>query len=189
MKKYLKTIILVSIMAVLVVGYFLYLSGKEPETDKFTADNNNRELEALLTKNIDSAYPESPKEVVKLYARITEAYYKTKLDENQVNTLASQARKLFDDEFLKLHPEEKFLSDLKSEISQYNDNNMYVSDYKVDESENVEYKTFKGEKYAMLNVSYMIRQGVNLEISKTKYTLRQDGEGRWKILYWELENQ
>ncbi|MBQ4282552.1 MAG: hypothetical protein IJB96_01330 [Lachnospira sp.] len=187
MKKYIKTILIITVLALLGVGYFWYLSNKEPSTQTVENENNNRELEALLTRDIDNGYPQSPKEVVKLYSRITEAYYKTKLTEDQINTLGRQARKLFDEELLGTQTEEEFLAALKKDIEEYNNLNRYVSDYKVDESENVEYKTFDERKYASLNAVYMIRQGSALANSNTKYMLRQDGEGRWKILYWELD--
>lgn len=189
MKKYIKTILLITIMALLGVGYFWYLSNKEPSTQTVENENNNRELEALLTKDIDKGYPESPKEVVKLYSRITEAYYKTELSEDQINTLGRQARKLFDDELKGTQTEDEFLAELKKDIEEYRSLKRYVSDYKVDESENVVYKTFDEKKYASLNVVYMIRQESALTNSNTKYMLRQDGEGRWKILYWELDGE
>ena len=188
MKKYIKTIVMVSIMAALCIGYFWYLSNKEPSVKKTETDNVNRELEALLTRDIDKMYPESPKEIVKLYSRITSAYYKTELTDAQIETLGKQARKMFDDELIGTQTEEEFIKQLKADIQSYRSVNRYVSDYVVDESENVVYKTFEGRKYAHLNVNYMIRQGAELTSSNTRYMLRQDSEGRWKILYWELED-
>ncbi len=189
MKKYIKTILIITVLALLGVGYFWYLSNKEPSGKAVENDNNNRELEALLTRDIESGYPQSPKEVVKLYSRITEAYYKTKLTEEQINTLGKQARKLFDEELLGTQTEEEFLAELKKDIEEYQKLNRYVSDYDIDDSEDVVYKTFDERKYASLNVVYMIRTGSALTSSDTKYMLRQDSEGRWKILYWELDKE
>lgn len=189
MKKYIKNILIITVLALLVVGYFWYLSNKEPTSTKVATDNNNRELEALLTRDINSAYPESPKEVVKLYSRITAAYYKTALTDEQIETLGKQARLLFDDELKRTQSDEEFIAQLKLDIEAYRTIDRYVSGYDVDESENVVYKTFEGKKYASLNVVYMIRQGVALTDSDTKYMLRQDDDGRWKILYWELDGE
>lgn len=189
MKKYLKTILVITVLALLGVWYFWYLSNKEPTVSEVAKDANNRELEALLTKDINGAYPQSPKEVVKLYSRITEAYYKTELTDEQIETLGKQARLLFDDELKGTQTEQEFLSQLKADIAAFRALNRYVSDYDVDESEDVVYKTFEGRKYASLNVLYMIRQGVALDDSDTKYMLRQDANGRWKILYWELDEE
>lgn len=185
-RKYIKTIIAVAIMAALCISYFFYLSNKTPSVDATDKAINDKEVAALTTKDIVNNYPESPKEVVKLYARITKAYYKSELSDEQIEALGKQARLLFDDELKNKQTEEQFLTALKADIEDYNKIDRYVSDYKIEESEGVQYKTFEERKYASLRVNYMIREGSELVTSLTKYTLRQDGEGRWKILYWEL---
>ena len=35
-------------------------------------------------------------------------------------------------------------------------------------------------------MTYTLRENDKLIVSRTKYTLRQDDKGRWKILFWEL---
>lgn len=185
-RKYIKTVIAVVIMAALCIGYFFYLSNKTPSVDATDKAINDKEVAALTTKDIVNNYPESPKEVVKLYARITKAYYKSELSNEQIEALGKQARLLFDDELKNKQTEEQFLTALKADIEDYNKIDRYVSDYKIEESEGVQYKTFEERKYASLRVNYMIRESSELVTSVTKYTLRQDGEGRWKILYWEL---
>lgn len=42
------------------------------------------------------------------------------------------------------------------------------------------------KKYASIDTLFYIRQSDNLVYSYTRFTLRQDNNGRWKILYWEL---
>lgn len=185
-RKYIRTIIVVVIMAALCIGYFIYLSNRTPSVDATDKAVNDKEIAALTTKDIVNNYPESPKEVIKLYARITKAYYKSELSDEQIEALGKQARLLFDDELKDKQTDEQFITALKTDIKDYNKINRYVSDYKIEESEGVQYKTFEERKYASLRVNYMIREKSELITSYTKYTLRQDGEGRWKILYWEL---
>lgn len=186
MKKHIKTIIVVTVMAVLCVGYFYYLSHREPSVDANNKAADEKEVEALTTRDINNNYPESPKEVVKLYAKITKAYYKTELTDEQIKKLGSQARLLFDDELKSTQTDKEFLDELNKDIKEYRAASRFVSDFSVADSEEVEYKTFKEKKYASLNVLYMLRDGSELKNSLTRYTLRQDSEGRWKILYWEL---
>lgn len=186
MKKYTKTIIIVAIFAVLGLGYYYYLSHREPTADATQKAVVNQELAALTTRDILNNYPESPKEVVKFYARITKAYYKSKLTEEQIEALGTQARLLFDDELRQTQTDDEFMKALKADIKDYNSKNRYVSDYKIEESGSVDYKTFEGRKYASLVILYMVREGSDLKNSYTKFTLRQDSEGRWKILFWEL---
>ena len=48
------------------------------------------------------------------------------------------------------------------------------------------YSTFKDRQYASIVLVYYIRQGDKLIDSHTKFTLRKDNDGHWKILFWEL---
>jgi Na+-transporting NADH:ubiquinone oxidoreductase subunit NqrC len=188
MKKYIKTILIVVILMALGIGYYYYLSNRTPSSNAVSEDLSKQEIDALTTRNIKNNYPDSPKEVVKLYARITKAYYNTKLTDEQIETLGKQARLLFDDELKNKQTESEFLSALKEDIASYNSKKRYISDYKVETNDNVEYKTLNGEKYASVVVLYYIREGSNLNCSYNKFTLRQDDTGCWKILYWELVN-
>lgn len=185
-EKYSKTIILGSIMVLLCVGYFFYLSRRTPTMDATDKAVQDQEIAALTTRNIEDNYPESPKEVVKFYARITKAYYKTELDEEKVEALGKQARLLFDSELKGKQTDEEFLQALKDDIKNYRSLNRYVADYILQESSEVNYSTFQGQKYAFVNIVYKIREKETLMDSNTRFTLRQDRDGRWKILYWEL---
>lgn len=186
MKKYGKTIVVVTVMLVLCVGYFYYLSRREPTIDATQKAVNNQKVSELIVTDIEKNYPESPKEVVKLYARISEAYYKTELTDEQIESLGSQARKLFDSELKGTQTDNEFYKALKNDIEDYRNNGRYISDTVVEDSALVNYTTFQGKKYATLHMTYTLRENDKLIISKTKFTLRQDNDGRWKILFWEL---
>ena len=188
MKKYLKTVIVVSIMALLCVGYFFYLSNRRETKDSTDKSVDNQELAALTTKDIEKEYPESPKEVVKLYARITKAYYKTELTAEQIEALGTRARLLFDDELKGTQPDEECMEALKADIADYRSAGRYVSDFAIDGSQAVKYTTLEDKQYASLIVLYNVREGSKLYNSYTRFVLRKDDAGRWKILYWELVN-
>lgn len=186
MKKYGKTIILVSIMVLLCVGYFFYLSHRTPTMDSTDQSIQDQEVAALTTRNIEENYPESPREVVKLYARITKVYYKTELSEEKIELLGKQARLLFDSELKGKQTDAEFLQALKEDIQNYRTLNRYVADYILQESSDIKQSTFQGQKYAFVNVVYKVREKEELIDSNTRFTLRQDRDGKWKILYWEL---
>ena len=38
-------------------------------------------------------------------------------------------------------------------------------------------------------LSWRVREGSGLEYSYTKFTLREDAQGHWKLLYWELADE
>lgn len=185
-KKNVKTSIVILLMVVAGIAYYYYLSNRTPSVDATQQAVDNQELGDLLSRDVDSNYPQSPKEVVKLYMRIAKQYYGNNISEDQIDTLGKQARRLFDDELKSKQSEDEFLKALKQEISDYNNQNRYISDYKIESSSDVKYKTLNNKKYASIDTLFYIRQSDNLVYSYTRFTLRQDNNGRWKILYWEL---
>ena len=186
MKKYVKTIIIVSVLALMCIAYFFYLSNRKSTKDATDKSVGNQEVAALTTKDIDKNYPESPKEVVKLYARITKAYYKTSLTDEQIEALGTNARKLFDNELKSKQTDNEFLDALKADIADYNSAKRYIADYTMDGSQAVKYTTIDNKEYASLVVLYNVREGSKLHKSYTRFVLRKDSDGKWKILYWEL---
>lgn len=185
-KKNVKTSIVILLMVVAGIAYYYYLSNRTPSVDATQQAVDNQELGDLLSRDVDNNYPQSPKEVVKLYMRIAKQYYGNNISEDQIDTLGKQARRLFDDELKLKQSEDEFLKALKQEISDYNNQNRYISDYKIESSSDVKYKTLNNKKYASIDTLFYIRQSDNLIYSYTRFTLRQDNDGRWKILYWEL---
>ena len=61
MKKYLKTVIVVSIMALLCVGYFFYLSNRSETKDSTDKSVDNQELAALIAVGWPDIDPDAPK--------------------------------------------------------------------------------------------------------------------------------
>lgn len=189
MKKYTRTVVVIVILAVLGVTYYYYLSNRTPKLDATDKSIVNEELAALTTRNIEENYPESVKEVVNLYMRITKLYYTSSLSDEQIATLAKQGRLLFDPELKSKQTDEEYLEALKQDISDYKAVKRYISDFKLEGSSNVKYTTLDGKKYASILALYYIREGSELKYSYTKFTLRQDEAGHWKLLFWELADE
>ena len=93
MKKHLRWIIAIIVLAVMGVAYYYYLANKPADKDatESVADSNS-ELSYLVSRNIEDNYPESVRDVVKLYARITKAYYESDVSEENIEKLGRQAR-------------------------------------------------------------------------------------------------
>jgi hypothetical protein len=106
-----------------------------------------------------------------------------------VVTLGTQARKLFDSELKSKQTDTAFQEALLKDVEEYKAANRYISDFKLQESSDVKYYTFQDKKYADIVGAYYIREGSKLEYSYTKFTLRQDSAGHWKILFWELADE
>ncbi len=185
-KKYTSTLIIVVMMVVAGIAYYYYLSNKAPSVDATQQSVDNQELADLVSRDIDTNYPKTPREVVKLYMRIAKQYYGSDVSEEQLEKLGKQARHLFDDELKSKQTDDEFINALKQDVTDYKNASRYISDYKIESSNNVQYKTLKDKKYASIDTVFYLREGENLMYSYTRFTLRQDNAGNWKILYWEL---
>ena len=186
MKKYGRTIIVIAVLVALGLGYYYYLANKDTGKDATDIAADTSEVSVLISKDIMANYPESPKDVVNLYARITKAYYDTSLTDEQIEELGKQARLMFDDELRNTQTDADFYEKLKEDIGNYNSTKTRISSYVIQSAVKTKYSTFKDRQYASIALVYYLRQGDKLIDSPTKFTLRTDNDGHWKILYWEL---
>ena len=184
MKKHWRMVLAVILCAVLCIGYYYYLANKPSKKDATDKVVQNDELAYLVARNISDNYPES----VRLYARITKEYYESDISEEDIEKLGHQARLLFDDELKNTQTDEEFMRALKEDISIYRNNDARISSFSLQSANDTKYTTFNNREYASLQLVYYIREGGNLRTSGTKFTLRKDNSGKWKILYWELVN-
>lgn len=186
MKKYGRTIIVIAVLVALGLGYYYYLANKDTGKDATDIAADTSEVSVLISKDVMANYPESPKDVVNLYARITKAYYDTSLTDEQIEALGKQARLMFDDELRNTQTDADFYEKLKEDIGNYNSTKTRISSYVIQSVAKTKYSTFKDRQYASIALVYYLRQGDKLIDSPTKFTLRKDNDGHWKILYWEL---
>lgn len=186
MKKYGRTIIVIAVLVALGLGYYYYLANKDAKQDATDIAADTSEVSVLISKDIMANYPESPKDVVNLYARITKAYYDTSLTDEQIEALGKQARLMFDDELRNTQTDADFYEKLKEDIGNYNSTKTRISSYVIQSAAKTKYSTFKDRQYASIALVYYLRQGDKLIDSPTKFTLRKDDDGHWKILFWEL---
>ena len=186
MKKYGRTIIVIAVLVALGLGYYYYLANKDTGKDATDIAADTSEVSVLISKDIMANYPESPKDVVNLYARITKAYYDTSLTNEQIEALGKQARLMFDDELKNTQTDADFYEKLKEDIGNYNSTKTRISSYVIQSAAKTKYSTFKDRQYASIALVYYLRQGVKRIDSPTKFTLRKDDDGHWKILFWEL---
>ena len=187
MKKHWRMVLAVILCAALCIGYYYYLANRPSNKDATDKAVQNDELAYLTARNINDNYPESVRDVVKLYARITKEYYEVGITEEDIEKLGNQARLLFDDELKATQTDEEFMKALKEDISIYRSNDARISSFTIQSANDTKYTTFNNREYASLQLVYYIREGSKLRTSCTKFTLRKDiSTGRWKILYWEL---
>ncbi len=180
-----KIIVIIAACVLLICGGFFFSMQEDgPSETELT------EVQKLITKDLENDYPKTPREVVKLYNRIVECYYGTELKKEELKDLSLQMRKLLDEELLLLeeNSEENYYNSVLSEVAYYEANEMYIVEANVCASNEVEFITDKdkGDKLAEVAVSYFIKKGQN-DFFKTyqDFVLREDEDGRWKILHWK----
>ena len=147
------------------------------------------EVEKLLTKDIPGSYPASPREVVKLYSRITKCLFNEELTSEQVESMANQLRQLFDEELLRNNPTENYLIDLNVEMSEYRKAKRSIMNYVIENSDSVKYWDKENKKYASIVVSFTTKEKDDYSKVFENFLLRQDKAGKWKIMGWELTDK
>lgn len=191
--KALKAFILTTIMVVLVVGYYFYLSSRNSKANS----NESAEQEAeemtvtqeLLARSRYKEYPNTPVQVVKYYNEITSCFYNDNYSDEELVSLAELARSLCDDELNSSQSMDEFIEKLKQDIAVFSAGNITIYESVVTPSTDVVYFDYEGESCARLNSTYTLKSGVNYQTSKEVYILRKDQEGHWKILGFALDKE
>lgn len=146
------------------------------------------EVQKLTTRDLDTSYPATPREVVKLYNKIITCYYSSEFGKGELEDLADQAMYLFDDELKAKNPRENYLAALQNEIAEYSGKSKFISQSTVCSSNDVLYLTDDDDDIAYVNTSYFIKEGNNHVKTYEQFVLRKDDQGRWKILgYYQID--
>jgi len=180
----LKLLILAVIIIALIVMYYFHLSNKREEIKENSTAIT--ETDEVLLRNLDTNYPPSPKEVVKLYAQISKCFYDRDYDESELAKLAQMSRELLDDELKNTQSDEEYLKSLKKDIDDYASKDMKISSFSTSSSVDVEYKKTAEGEMASLYCLFNVRQSSTILTSNQEFILRKDSDGHWKILGWRL---
>ncbi|MDE6209960.1 MAG: hypothetical protein K2M73_09850 [Lachnospiraceae bacterium] len=188
MKSRLKFLIVISVLCILAVVLYYHFSNSMAASKKEDGTDNTevREIDKLLTKDLESGYPITVREVVNLYTRIQMCYYNEDLTSEELVKLAYMATAIFDDELVSNNSFDEYYSELLTEIDQYMEEGRTISRIIIDKSSDVIYSTVEGEKYASINCIYYLKTDKGTEKTTETYVLRKDSNDRWKILGWKL---
>ena len=186
MNKYVKGIIVIAAFIILIGGYYYYLSNIKT---KPTEENPTKvsQVQKLLLKNLEKDYPPTPKEVAKLYADITLAYYIDGCTDQDFLQLAAMMRELFDVELRDNTDNDVYLKNLRAEINSLKASGNTISSYSLSSSTDVEFFTKDNHDCARLNIAFTIKNtNKSVAISKEVFILRKDINGHWKIFGWAM---
>lgn len=184
-----KTIIVFIILAVIIVGYFLYLMNKSKNTEVIV---EKTDIEKLLDMDLENSYPKSPRDVIDIHSQITQYLYSGKVTDEQIEALNEMDRTMWSNEFLVANPISSQLSSLKSDVSSYELNDKKILKYSLTEvsrvlyyDENgIELESRSGAVTAVLYGIYSMQKGTNFYNIVHKYLVVKEDK-KWKIKGWQ----
>lgn len=185
-----KTMGTIFIMAILViavgVGFWQIMESKRVQS-KNEEKSKIEEVNEIIEKDFEANYPGTPREVVKMYSRISSCCYNQELSDDELVLLVEKMRELFDEELLAANPTEKHIEELKKDAEKYHEAKRTISSYTVDKNSSVEKKNIDGKEYASLRASYLVQES-NSGYTKTyeEFILRADDKKHWKIVGWQV---
>ncbi len=180
-----RILIIIVVLAIAVVGVFFYLANRSKAIEEGKVQQMSA-VQQVLARNLDTNYPPTPKEVLKLYSEITRCFYSEEYTDEELVKLATFSRRLFDDELVANQTDEQYLSALKYDIESWKKDKKVISSYSVSSSTDVQEYSYGGYEWAQLYCIYSVRMGTNIAPVQEHFIMRKDAKGHWKILGWEL---
>lgn len=169
--------------------YFFSQENKDVEEDL-------TEIEKVIVKDLDQNYPKTPREVVKFYNKIVKCYYGDEPTEEQLNDLVDQMMCLMDEDLILVNPRDTYYASVLSDIKQYKEENKSLVSTDVCDSNDVTYVTdekdgsTEKDELAYVKASYFLNEDGQFGYSYSQFVLRQDEDGRWKILvFYPIEGE
>ncbi|MDD3173333.1 MAG: hypothetical protein PHF63_06685 [Herbinix sp.] len=176
------TIVFMIILSIVILLFYYYWTNRTDPID--SSGENLTEVEKLINKDLELYYPETPREVTKLFASMMKALYNNPEDD-EIEALATKIRELYDKEFLDNNPEATYLTSLYADISKWKDKNRKITNYLLINEDQEQEKEIDGVKYSTKFISFTIQENIKF-IETWQVLLREDANKQWKILGWEL---
>lgn len=171
-----------AVCCVLLAYYLMNLKAEKNKPEDYV---KLTKVQEVLSKNLETNYPQTPKEVIKYYSEITKCFYDETYTEEELHELAMKAMELYDHDLAANKTEEDYLRDLKSEIQSFKNNSYSISSYSTSSSTDVYYFQDDGFDFARLYCTYNVRMGTVIQPIEEVFLLRKDLEGHWKIYGWD----
>lgn len=183
MKKRTGTVAAVLVIACLVIGLYMYIN----QAAQKQTEGKRTLATTLLSRDLSKDYPPTPYAAVELYCKTVEAMYNAETKPEQIEQLIQMQYRLFDAEFAAINPLNTLTETTKNELEKNKSNNLVLTGFAVDRSTNVEKWTEKdGKNYASLKAVFSMRNKKGSGDSVRLFTLREDENGRMKILGWKI---
>lgn len=142
-------IVLLVVIGVLIV-YYQHMKKQQMQE---TVHTPTTETEKLIAKDLEMGYPETPKEVMKLFGRFNQCIYNKTLSTEDFSALVGRLRELYCEELKDLNTQEKMKADILSEKKLYKSKSRKIINYTIDEEQNYQYKEIEGTEMVYLKFS------------------------------------
>ena len=172
--------VLVGILCVgLVVGFYYYLSNRT--TDSVQDTQEISEITKITTKNLDTSYPATPREVIKFYNRILTCVYNEEYTDEEFDAMAEQIWKMMDADLQENNPLDLYRETLRADVASYQAENRIIATTSVCDSSDVDYRKVQGYECAYVTASYFLQSDTAFNRVNQEFVLRQDSTEKWKI--------
>lgn len=170
------------VIIVAIVGCYTYLSQKKRES---AADTAMTPIQLALSRDLQSDYPATVKEVIKYYTELQKCFYNEEWTDEEIEQLGIKARELFDPQLQEKNETVSYLLRLKQDISDFRSKKRQIASISVGASTNVDFFEEDGYSFARIHCKYTIREDGTPKLSETVFLLRRDEDRRWKIYGWQ----
>ena len=185
MKKIGVIIVALVCIAALCTGFYFLKENSAPSAEKELT-----KVEKIITKNIDTDYPATPREVVKLYNQIIMAFHQEDYNVKELEGMCNVAYGLMDMELQGNNPFDEYMVSVQSEVANYNARKKEILQANVCDSNEVLYKTdsSNGDDVAFVTASYFVKENGEYTNTHQMYVLVKDENKNWKIkTYYQVE--
>jgi hypothetical protein len=179
------TIYLVS-LAVMVLVVFLYLvvvrgaGASDAKTEPITR------VQALIQLDLINNYPATPRELASLCTEFAQCLYNETYTDEEFEKLAFQLYKLHSESFYKEFPWATYMTVLKESIDSPKSSGRTIAAYVIFGGTDVYYYLRGETECATVNGTVSFREGQNVYSTDTAFDIRKDGDGNWRLWYWQM---
>ena len=177
-----KSVVLVVLGALVILGIYLIFN-----RNKNVAKEEDYVLTAvdeITTTDLSKSYPADARMIVSFYAKIMQTLYKETYTEEQEDKMISVLGGIMDDELLANQSD--FNKSVKNEVQERKEGDYSISTYVVQTKE-PEVVKIDGSKMCNVDCLFTLRKGTTHTATYYQYVMRQDDEGKWKILGWTIK--
>ena len=177
------TVTMMLVVAMAILSFYFYWSYRTTPIGNSSKENMT-EAQKLIQRDLGSYYPETPREVVKLFGSMMKTLYNDISDED-LEPLALKIRALYDEEFIAANPQNTYLNNITTDIAIWKDKNRRITNYLMVNEDQVQQSEIDGVQYSIQYISFTIQE--NTKFTETwKVMLRQSADQKWKILGWQV---